>query len=294
MIIANPLFDTAFKGLARDPEVAKAIIETLLETEVVDIHLEPTEYNKPMGEDDKFPKYLRVDYLAVITTKGGSPHQVLIEVQKASGADDLMRLRYYLATAGYRPKPGEKKNDLLPIVTIYFLGFPLKNVDTPCLKVSRQYVDMIKNEVLETKEQFVELLTHDSYVIQIPRINIGGAPRTKLERILSVFERSDSPAQTIDYTYPIEEAFQKKMVDILLYISADPEERKKMENEAYWNRYDDCTAGELIRMQDKLVQKDGEIAQKNGEIAQQAGVIAGQAEEIEKLKKLIENIRGDN
>jgi hypothetical protein len=258
-----------------------------------------------MDADDKFPKYLRVDYLAVIKAKDGSRRKVLIEVQKASGADDLMRFREYLTTAGYRPKPGEKKNDLLPIVTVYFLGFPLKNVDTPCLKVSRQYVDMIKNEVMQTKEQFVELLTHDSYVIQIPRIKIAGEPQTKLEHILSVFDKSDTNSQTIDYTYPIKEPFQKKMVDILLYISADPEARKAMDNEAYWNRYDDCTAGELIRNADALAQKDGVIAQQAGELIQQAGVIAQKdgeiakkdaalAEkeiEIENLRKLIEGMK---
>jgi hypothetical protein len=74
------------------------------------------------------------------------------------------------------------------------------------------------------------------------------------------------------------------MVDILLYISADPEARKAMDNEAYWNRYDDCTAGELIRNADLIAQQAGAIAQKDGLIVQQA-------EEIENLKKQIERMK---
>jgi hypothetical protein len=115
MIIANPLYDTAFKGLAQDPDVAKAIIETLLETEVLEVQLGATEYNKRMQEDDKRPRYLRMDYLAVIRTKGGEAQKILIEMQKASGSENILRFREYVATAGYMPK--SKDETPFPVVT---------------------------------------------------------------------------------------------------------------------------------------------------------------------------------
>jgi chromosome segregation ATPase len=74
------------------------------------------------------------------------------------------------------------------------------------------------------------------------------------------------------------------MVDILLYISADPEARKEMDNEAYWLRYEECTAGELIRNADALAQKDGVIAQKDNALAEKE-------KEIENLKKQIEQMK---
>jgi hypothetical protein len=262
VIIANPLFDTAFKQLARDPEIAKAMIETLLETEVVDIALSESEHNKPMADDDKRPRFLRVDYCALIKSKDGATQKILIEMQKGSGVENIKRFREYLAIAGYLPRTDEENP--IPIVTVYFLGFKLKYVDTPCLKVARQYIDMLNNTVLETKEKFVELLTHDSYIIQAPRINIDGEPRTRLEKLLSLFEQknfADYKKDAINYKYRIDDNAVKKMADVLHYIGTDPDERKILDEEAYWERYDDSTVGELLRKDDELAEKDRELAE---------------------------------
>jgi predicted transposase/invertase (TIGR01784 family) len=261
MIIANALFDTAFKQLVSDPEIATAMIETLLETKVVDIALKPTEHNKPMDDDDKRPRFMRIDYSATIRNKDGEEQKILIEMQKGSGSENILRFREYLAVAGYMPKKDEKNP--IPVITVYFLGFKLQHVDTPCLKVARQYIDMLNNTVLETKEKFVELLTHDSYIIQAQRININKEPRTRLENILSVFEQKNfvgDKDETIDYTYPINDNVVKKMTDVLHYIGTDPKERKVLEEEAYWQRHEYHTAGALLRKDEELAEKDRELA----------------------------------
>jgi predicted transposase YdaD len=264
MIIANPLYDTAFKKLINDPDVAKALIGTLLETEVLKVEPRVTEHIKPMAQDDKRPKCFRVDYAALIKNEKGEEQKILIEVQKASGADNIMRFRQYLAVAGYMKKEEESA---LPIVTIYFLGFKLENVHTSCLKVARQYVDMLENKVLETKEKFVELLTHDSVIIQVPRIKTFETPKTELEKILSVFEQKDFADEnetTMDYKYPVEDDDNlKKMVGILNYISSNPEERKEMDNEAYWHWHDENTVGKLLKVQEELEEKDKKLEEKD-------------------------------
>jgi len=256
MKIVNALYDTAFKKLVQDPEIATAMIETLLETKVVDIALTPTEFTKTMTAEDKELKFLRVDYSATIRDKNGEEQKILIEMQKAKGADDILRFRKYLAVAGYLPK--SNKETPIPVVTIYFLGFKLQHVDTPCLKVARKYIDMLNNTVLETKERFVELLTHDSYVIQAPRINIGEAPQTRLENILSVFEQKhfaeEDKEEFINYTYPINDAVVKKMVDALHYIITDPEERKELDDEVEWESHEYHTTGKVVRLQDELAE----------------------------------------
>jgi len=295
MIIANPLYDTAFKGLISDPESAKTLIGTLLETEVLEVGPRITEHLKPMGEDDKRPKCLRLDYAATIRNEKGEEQKILIEVQKATGAENILRFRQYLAVAGYMKKTPEETP--LPIVTIYFLGFKLENVVTPCLKVARQYVDMLKKEVLETKEKFVELLTHDSIIIQTPRISTGESPKTELERILSVFEQKnfvDVNEATINYKYSVEDSHLKKMLDILHYIGTDPEERKKLDEEAYWNQHDEYTVGALLKAQDELKEvrrENKEIAiksktEKAVEIAQKMKQRGTSAEEIAELTEL--------
>jgi len=274
MIIANPLYDTAFKELIKDPNVAKKLIGTLLETKVFDVELVITEYNKPLEDDDKFPRYFRLDYCATIINQKGEKQKVLIEIQKATGPENILRFREYIAIAGYMPKKEEKS--ALPIVTIYFLGFKLENVATPCLKVARQYVDMIENKVLQTKEKFVELLTHDSIIIQTPRISTEENPKTELEKILSVFEQknfADDKETTINYKYPVEDDYLKNMLNILHYIGTDPEERKKMDNEAYWRRYEECGSGLILKLQDDIVEQGKKIenlTQENKEIAEKS------------------------
>jgi len=253
MIIANPLYDTAFKRLISDLDVARSLLSVLLQKEVLMVDPRVTEHLKPMTADDPRPRCLRVDYVATIRDEKGGEQKTLIEVQKATGAEDTLRFREYLAVAGYMPK--DKEEAPIPIVTIYFLGFTLKNITTPCLKVERQYVDMLEDKVLEAKEKFVELLTHDSIIIQTPRINTGEGPKTELEKLLSIFEQKNFVdllgESTINYKYPIDDDYIKKMVDILHYIGTDPEERAKLDNEAYWNRHEENTTGRLLKMEEE-------------------------------------------
>jgi len=272
MIIANPLYDTAFKRLIGDLDVARSLLSVLLQKEVLEVDPQVTEHLKPQNVDDQRPRCLRVDYVATIRDEKGEEQKILIEVQKATGAEDTMRFREYLAVAGYMPKETEKTP--IPIVTIYFLGFQLKNISTPCLKVERQYVDMLEGRVLEAKEKFVELLTHDAIIIQTPRINTGDSPKTELEKLLSVFEQKNFVdllgESTINYKYPIDDGYIRKMVDILHYIGTDPDERAKLDNEAYWNRHEENTTGRLLKMEEKVAEQARELAdlrQKNMNIA---------------------------
>lgn len=74
----------------------------------------------------------------------------------------------------------------LPIVTIYILGFLLNHLKKAAVKINREYVDIFTGQVIENvRDEFVELLTHDSYVIQTRLL--PPESKTKLERILQVF-----------------------------------------------------------------------------------------------------------
>ena len=125
MIIANPIFDTAFKGLISNIEAAKVLIGTLLGKEVFEIEPRITEHLRPMEDDDKRPRCLRLDYMAVIEGENGKRQKILIEVQKATGVEVISRFREYLALAGYGKQEKKEENEL-PVVTIYFLGFKLE------------------------------------------------------------------------------------------------------------------------------------------------------------------------
>ena len=90
---------------------------------------------------------------------------------------------------------GELQKVALPIVSIYFLGHPLDFETAPVIKVNRNYIDLATGEHLKNKEEFIESLSHDSYVIQIPELK--GKRRNELERILSIFDQSQKESDHI-------------------------------------------------------------------------------------------------
>lgn len=189
MLLANPIYDTIFKYLLEDLELAKQLISKIIGEEIVEINTQARE------AATKLSKYeltiLRLDFKAVILTQEGLRKKVLIELQKAQQLGDIMRFRKYLGNNYLKEDTFGtefKEPDGLPIITIYFLGFPLKNIPTPVLKVNRVYIDLVTNKQLYTKEEFVEKLTHDSYIIQIPRLE--KEVRTELERVLTVFNQA--------------------------------------------------------------------------------------------------------
>ena len=55
------------------------------------------------------------------------------------------------------------------------------------LRVAREYVDGVSGERLSEREEFVEALSHDCWVVQVPLL--ASRRRTDLERLLSVFDQ---------------------------------------------------------------------------------------------------------
>ena len=60
------------------------------------------------------------------------------------------------------------------------------------IRVKRHCTDATNDEPLAEKEPFIESLTHDSFVIQIPYLR--AERRTEIEKLLQVFDQSQSSA----------------------------------------------------------------------------------------------------
>lgn len=186
MLIANPIYDVVFRYLMEDTEIAKGLLSKIIGQEIIELTFEPQVVS---SRSKKFELIiLRLDFRAIIKTADGINKKVLIELQKGKNPLDILRFRKYLAENYSKEDVVENKETTLPIITIYFLGFKLKNVETPVLKIDRQYYDLINNKTLETTEEFVEKLTHDSYVIQIMRLD--KTDETELEKVLKVFNQT--------------------------------------------------------------------------------------------------------
>jgi hypothetical protein len=248
MIIANPIYDVVFKRLMENDRVAKFFIGTLLEQTIESIEIKPQEYTfiKDLDMDNpeiqKFVKekirdqlsinMYRLDFIATIKTENGEFKKVLIEIQKARNKVDLMRFRNYLAENYKKEDLVNQFKQVLPITTIYILGFKLPEIETACLKVERNYMDLIEQKIVHQKSEFVEKLTHDCYIVQVERIT--NRYQTKLDRLLSLFEQSnflDDKRIIKEYKHDIENEEIRISTDILHHAVVDPKEKKLIEDE---------------------------------------------------------------
>jgi len=189
MIVANPIYDSVFKFLFDDNEVAKVLLSIILDIKIESLQLDPKEIIIPSDKRDY--TVFRIDFKATITLENQEKQVILIEIQKAKLDSDIIRFRKYLG-AQYLSENNTYPNQptkAIPIYTIYFLGHKLPHSATsPIINVNREYIDNFTKEKLTDKEEFIECLTHNSIVVQIPLFK--EYRRNKLEKLLSIFESS--------------------------------------------------------------------------------------------------------
>lgn len=266
MVIANPIYDVVFKRMMENERVAKFFIGTLLEQIIETIEVKPQEFT--YTDELAGISVFRLDFMATIKTETGEYKKVLIEIQKAKNQIDLMRFRNYLAE---QYKKEDKVNDekvVLPITTIYILGFKLPEITTPCIKVERNYKDLINKITLSEKSDFVEKLTHDSYVVQVERITDRYS--TKLDKLLSVFEQTnfvDDKKIIKEFKHDTELEEVKILTDILHYSGTDPEEKKKIETEQEaWRTVNAMFENERKELIKALSEKNKALSEKEQEL----------------------------
>jgi hypothetical protein len=180
-IIANPIYDTVFKRLMENQRIAKFFISTILEQQIEDLSVLPQEFiyqlddakdssgrgkkkKKKEKDDDeiRYYSFLRLDFMATVRDDKGESRKILIELQKSWDMLDVMRFRKYLGAQYTKMDTADGKEMLLPITTIYILGNNLPEIECPCIKVGRTYIDMRNSQPIEAKSEFIEHLTHDS------------------------------------------------------------------------------------------------------------------------------------
>jgi hypothetical protein len=196
-----------------------------------------------------------------------------------------MRFRRYLGeqyanknncyTASEQHKNGisKKTQTPLPIITIYFLGYPLKYHKVPVIKINRHYYDVVKQQRLsDKKEIFIESLTHDSYVIQISELD---KQQSELERLLSIFDQNRHITNNTHILELNENNYPQKYQHLIRRLQraiAEPTIRKTMDVE------DDYQEQIIEEKDQKLKEKDQKLEKKNQLIAEQNRL-------IEQLKK---------
>ena len=266
MVIANPIYDVVFKKMMENERVAKFFIGTLLEQNIETVEVKPQEFT--YTDELAGLSVFRLDFIATIKMENGELRKILIEIQKAKKEIDLMRFRNYLAEQ-YKKK--DKINDdtlVLPITTVYILGFKLPEIGTACIKVERNYRDLVNRKIIDTRSDFVEKLTHDSFIVQVERIT--DRYQTHLDKLLSVFEQTnfvDETHITKEYNHKTDLEELGILTDILHYTGTDPIEKKKIEIEQEaWRTVEAMTENvikELNESKKALAEKDKELNEKD-------------------------------
>jgi hypothetical protein len=285
MIIANPIYDTVFKFLMEDPSIAKRLISAIIGEEILELEVKPQEQTSPSN------KYLltifRVDFKAIIRTKEGGEKKVLIELQKSKNAFDVMRFRHYIGTNYSNSDDINGFKAILPIVPIYFLGFNL-SIPRPILKIGRQYQDVSTGEIINQKDGFIENLSHDCFVVQIP--NLPTDTQTKLEKILSIFNQKwvfdKDNKWLLSFNDDNVEDEDVKMILKRLSLAAESEvvkEQIKVEE-----TFDDSMDRALREKEAVIEQKEAVIEQKEAVIEQKEAVIEQKEAVIEQKEAVIE------
>jgi hypothetical protein len=262
-IIANPIYDVVFKRLMDDTENARFFIETLLDQEVSNVEFKPQEYPVPEYIISRISKesphlsgttkFYRLDFIATIKTATDDYQKVLIEVQKGKKSLDILRFRNYLAEQYKRTDevdvpPHGRQPVPLHIITVYILGFELKHIPTPAAKIAREYVDLVTKRRIAGKEEFVELLTHDSIILQTTRIH--HSYKTELEALLSLFEQNyfvDDNGHFKKYVQPFENKHIFRMAKALSHVAISKEDQLMLESEESIQRVIDGTFNEEMQ-----------------------------------------------
>ena len=284
MIVANPIYDIVFKYLMEDERIAKTILSALLKKEVADVKVRRNEYTNSNRENLSI---FRIDFGATIVDPDGSRRLVLIELQKTWLETETLRFRQYLGVHYANPEnilPESKEGYAIPMVTVYLLGHKVGDIEEPVLYVRRHSYDYNGNLVTKgLPNPFVDSLTHDSIIVQIPRLH--GQVNNRLERVLSIFDQShldgsNKQVLNIDENLYAGDAEMMHIVHRLLAAASDSKMRHEMnvEDEYY----------SVIEKRDTTIMlKDRKIAQQTATIQEQGATIQEQDATIQEQGALL-------
>ena len=285
--VANPIYDSVFKYLMEDERIAKTILSALLKKEVIHVTVRPHEYSNTTRDTLSM---FRIDFAATVREREGDAIKdriVLIELQKTWLNTETLRFRQYLG-AQYSNKnnmrEADEKGFAYPMVAVYLLGHKVGNIKEPIVYVNHDVFDYNGNIVADVNEEpFVESLTHNSIIVQIPLLH--GNVNNRLEKVLSVFDQTQVEGDTqqvlkIDEDKYADDSDMLYMLHKLTAAAANSEMRQDMnvEDEYYKAIEDRDTA---IMQRDKMLkEQEQQLSQQSEQLSQQSEQLSQQSEQL--------------
>lgn len=276
--IANPIYDVVFKYLMEDERVVKILLSALLKKTVVEVEMRKHEYSNV--QRDKISMF-RIDFGAKVREEDGSIRLVLIELQKTWLETETLRFRQYLGAQYANPdnmlKDDEHISQGIPMVAVYLLGHRVGDIEEPVLYVKHESYDYEGNVVTKgLPDPFVESLTHNSILVQIPRLH--GHVNNRLEEILSIFDqtrKNRDNRQVIDINEAdyADDAEMMLIIHRLLAAAADAQVRQDMNAEEIYLQPIEDRDTAIMQRDKQLAEKEEQFAEKEEQLEQSRSVI---------------------
>ena len=290
--VANPIYDIVFKYIMQDERIARTILSALLKRDIVNVEIRPHEY---AGDRGDALSVFRIDFGATVREADGSEHLILIELQKTWLETETLRFRQYLGVQYQNPKnivADSRGRHALPTVAVYLLGHKVGDIEEPVLYVRHQPYDYEGRLVTKgLPDPFVDSLTHDSVIVQIPRLH--GQVNNRLDKVLSIFDqtridRDDQHMLRLDDSLYNGDADMEHIIHSLLKAATDSDVRQDMNVEDEYFSVIEKRDTEILERDRKLAEQKVEIEQKKVEIEQKKVEIEQKKVEIEQKKVEIE------
>ena len=272
MEVANPIYDAVFKYLMEDDRVARTILSALLKKEVTSVEMRPHEYSNTKKEPVSM---FRIDFAANVRQQDGTEQLTLIEVQKSWVPSEVLRFRQYLGVQYESERNMTDEGYGLPMVAVYLLGHKVGDIEEPVLYVHHEPRDYDGNIVTRgMPDPFVSSLTHESIIVQIPRLH--GRINNRLDEVLSVFDQSKTNADTNEHTifidedrYPEDNAEMQRILRRLLMAAVSSDIRQDMNVEDEYYSYLEQKETEVMIKEKIIAQKDAQLSQQKEQLSQQ-------------------------
>ena len=295
MVVANPIYDIVFKYLMEDERIARTILSALLKKDVVAVKMRPHEYS---DDNRDALSVFRIDFGATIRESDGKEKLLLIELQKTWLDTETLRFRQYLGVHYSNPKNMTDAGHALPMGAVYLLGHKVGDIEEPVLYVSHRSYDYNDNVVTKgLPNPFVDSLTHDSIIVQIPRLH-GQFSRpasgrlhgkNRLDMVLSIFDQTrrdvnDNRLLQIDDSTYRDDADMEHILHRLTMAAADAEMRHKMNVEDEYFSAIEKRDTEILMRDKQLAEQKSQLAEQKSQLAEQKSQLAEQKSQLAEQK----------
>ena len=243
-LIANPIYDSAFKYLLEDDRIAKILISALLNLDTADIIELQQMKNDVVDSNRRDLKIFHVDFSArIVDRETGHEEQVCIELQKSWHKEEYQRFRTYLSTQIGNESNVDKDGYPLHIISVYIFGHVVVSEygKYPVLYINPHVEDPLGNVLKGNfqngkRNRFLDAMAYNMVIVQIPYVN--ARPNSRLDKILNIFDAAPN-SKVIEYSIPPlpDTDADKKEIDYIVRrlteAAANSEVRRKMSYERY-------------------------------------------------------------